>query len=101
MGHDYGTVCQCSVNHQPGVLENVIHHIWPIGDEGPDDPSNEVFVCPTCHYNVHELYRTMKREGRQVSYYEFSKFYEVPVSKYAYRLAALGFRRYVAKAMVD
>ncbi len=101
MAHDAGKVCKCSSDHKPGVLENVIHHVWPMGDGGPDDPLNEVYVCPTTHYNVHELYRTMKKFSKEISLYQFSAAYDVPVSRYARDLAALGFRRFMAKAMVD
>ncbi len=101
MGHDHGQVCECSVYHQPGVLENVLHHIWPSSDGGPDDPNNEVFICPTAHYNVHELYRAMKKEDRQISFYEFGTRYQTQMSKYAYKIAALGFRRFKDQAIVD
>lgn len=99
MGHDSGQVCRCSVNHQPAPLELVIHHVWPMGDGGPDDPANEEFICPTTHYNVHELYRAMKREGREISHYEFTQRYSAPVSRFAHAMALLGYQRFVRKAL--
>ncbi len=101
MAHDEGQSCKCSLNHQPGTLELVIHHVWPKGDGGPDDPANEVFICPTTHYNIHELLRAMVKEDRQISLYEFSERYDTAISRYAYKLAALGFRRIKAQAMID
>lgn len=101
MSHDQGLSCKCSVNHQPGILELTIHHVWPMGDGGPNDPANEVAVCPTTHYNVHEMYRAMKKAGREISIREFSAIYEASVSRYARDLAALGYRRFTAKAMVN
>lgn len=101
MSHDHGKTCLCTSNHQPSVLEGTVHHIWPLGDGGPDIPHNLVYICPTTHYNVHELYRAMKKAGREISLYEFSKLYEVPVSRYAQLIAALGYRRFVARALVD
>lgn len=102
MSHDYGRSCLCSANHQPGVLELTIHHVWPLGEGGPDDPANEVSVCPTTHYNVHELLRAMIAADREISLYEFSaKYGEVAVSRYARNLAATGYRRIKAQAMVD
>lgn len=101
MSHDHGMVCGCSANHQPYPLELAIHHVWPMADGGPDEPANEVPVCPTTHYNIHELYRAMKKASREISLHDFSNLYSVPVSRYAHKIAALGYRRFVAKALVD
>lgn len=53
------------------------HHVWPLSEGGPDTPENLLWLCPTMHVNVHELWRHWKAHGgeppweirRNYSYY--------------------------------
>lgn len=55
--------CLCVTAHNPNAVELHIHHIWPIGMGGPDEPANEVLVCPTTHSKVHRLLREAVKAG--------------------------------------
>jgi len=57
MSHDADQVCPCTADHRPVVMENTEHHIRPLYLGGADSPDNRVFVCPTTHYNTHEIIR--------------------------------------------
>ena len=70
------------------------HHIWPLGMGGPDVAENRVWLCPTAHTNVHEILREMVRVKRPLSWREVLALFDMQVSRYAYRVALLGFRRW-------
>lgn len=63
----------CDVHgiHRPKPLGVVVHHIWPRGMAGPDEPANRITVCDTGHRNVHRLLddlllgKAMRRGGTQ------------------------------------
>lgn len=93
--HDVGAVCLCQSTHRPEPLEYVQHHIHPLGMGGPDVPGNRVWLCPTAHYNVHELLRAMVREEGVIPLSTFSGIYVVPVNRYAYAVALDGYRRWL------
>jgi hypothetical protein len=55
----------CSVHaaHKPTSHVNEIHHVWPLGQGGPNRADNRVVVCGTGHNSIHQLiaeYLTMK-----------------------------------------
>jgi hypothetical protein len=57
--------CKCVTKHVPKALELHKHHVWPLGEGGPDIKSNLVILCPTTHSNVHRLWRLYEEtEGR-------------------------------------
>lgn len=62
MGHDHGRVCLCVADHRPRPDELHAHHVWPLSEGGPDD-GELLFLCPTQHVNVHELWRLYKRHA--------------------------------------
>lgn len=97
MSHDDGAACRCVSEHRPQPLEYVIHHLDPVGMGGPDVPENRVWLCDNAHRNVHELLRAMLREDRLIPLSVFSEVYTVAVSRYAYSVAAEGYRRVVAR----
>lgn len=88
--HDQGESCLCVSEHRPAPLELTQHHIWPLGMGGPDDFGNLIWICPTTHYNVHEILRLMVAQGR-LSYNQIGALQEQPVSRYAYLLATQGY----------
>ncbi len=48
-----GTTCAAH-KHDSWVPLND-HHIWPLGDGGPDTKANQVTLCANAHYSVHAL----------------------------------------------
>ena len=49
--------CFCVANHTPEPRELHRHHVWPLGEGGPDTKINLRWLCPTSHSNVHQLWR--------------------------------------------
>jgi hypothetical protein len=99
MSHDDGAECICVSEHRPAVLEHTHHHIWPMESGGPSVPENMVWLCPTAHYNVHELLRLMVKAGRPLSNYELGALEEHPVSRYAAEIARQGYDRMTRGAL--
>lgn len=63
--HDAGRRCVCVTEHRPRPDELHSHHVWPLSEGGTDETSEMLWLCPTMHVNVHELWRLFKRhEGR-------------------------------------
>ena len=74
--------------HRPRVVDIDVHHIWPMGQGGPDIALNRVAICPTGHRNVHELLREYMHRGGDVPW-EVRRLY-APGER---RLAKLGWDR--------
>lgn len=55
--------CQVHKEHSPRSHINHRHHIWPLGEGGPDTPRNRVIVCPTGHSNIHALLDLYRRNN--------------------------------------
>jgi hypothetical protein len=45
----------CAVHRHRELVPIHSHHIWPLGDGGPDKPHNRVDVCANGHYSIHAL----------------------------------------------
>lgn len=60
--HDTGKTCVCVTHHVPKPNELNAHHVWPLGEGGPED-GEILWLCPTMHVNIHELWRFYKKYG--------------------------------------
>lgn len=40
---------------QAKPLRGAVHHVWPQGAGGPDEPGNRITCCETGHANLHHL----------------------------------------------
>ena len=60
-------ICLCVKTHspRPSILHS--HHVWPLGEGGPNVKENLLWLCPTTHMNVHELWRVMDKLKGDVS----------------------------------
>lgn len=58
-------VCTCVKTHTPvmGPDEAEGHHVWPLGEGGPDKAANMRWLCGTTHNSVHALWRLYQRHG--------------------------------------
>lgn len=56
-------VCLCCTSHTPVVKENELeaHHVWPLGEGGPDVKENLLWLCANTHNKVHNLWRIYKK----------------------------------------
>lgn len=94
MGIILETKAPCLVHalHAPKTHINEIHHIWPLGDNGPNVAENRVVICATGHNNLHallDLYRKLKvAENRIPNFMELSRW-----GKAERDLARLGWER--------
>lgn len=91
--------CRCVADHRPVPLEMHVHHVWPLGDGGPNVTGNMVTLCPTTHSSAHDLLRAIKRSGGTLTYRRAQELYTEPVSRYAYSVARLGWLRFKAQAL--
>lgn len=55
--------CRCVADHNPEPRELHRHHVWPLGEGGPDTSANLRWLCPTSHANVHRLWRAWDDHG--------------------------------------
>lgn len=86
--------CLIHTRHMPAAHINHRHHVWPKGDGGPDVPDNIVTLCPTGHYNVHDLLAHYKMLMGNVPY-TILKTFSVEERK----LAKLGYDRLTRRSM--
>lgn len=86
--------CEVHNQHKPNSHINHVHHIWPKGEGGPDIPENKVVICPTGHWNVHDLLQHYKMLMGNVPY-EIIRRYTTEERKYA----ELGWKRMSRKEM--
>lgn len=86
--------CQVHRTHYPRPHVNHVHHVWPLGEGGPDVAANTVVACPTGHDNIHALIRLLKRYAGQVPAHLRAGY-----TREERRLAALGWSRIIRQAM--
>lgn len=55
--------CQVHATHAPRSHINEVHHVWPLGEGGPDIAANKVVVCATGHNSIHMLLAAYKKAG--------------------------------------
>ena len=90
------TAAPCAVHsrHLPKSHVNERHHVWPLGEGGPDIPENIVVVCATGHNNIHKLMKLMLLGRGMVPYAESRTF-----TWQERQLAKLGYERTMRRAM--
>lgn len=45
----------CAVHRHRELVPIERHHVWPLGEGGPDAPTNRIVVCANGHYSIHAL----------------------------------------------
>jgi len=80
--------------HIPNPHLNHRHHVWPLGEGGPDIEANIVVVCPTGHLNIHALLNLFKLHSGEPPYTELRQF-----AMGERELAALGYQRMTRGSM--
>lgn len=92
----YTTVQPCQVHkkHMPETHINHRHHVYPLGEGGPDILDNIIIVCATGHMNIHDLLSHYKMLQGKVPY-SILRRYALEERKYA----KLGYDRITRKSM--
>lgn len=49
----------CAVHVHRSIVPLEVHHVWPLGEGGPDIASNRVTVCSNGHSAIHDLLSKM------------------------------------------
>lgn len=80
--------CAIHSKHIPETHLNERHHVWPLGEGGPNIEDNLITLCATGHNNVHELLKLYKLHRAAPPYSELRRF-----SRGERQLAALGWER--------
>lgn len=90
------TVAPCTLHHRhlPESHINHRHHVWPLGEGGPDIEDNIIVACPTGHYNIHLLYNEFKTHMGKVPFHILRTY-----AHEERRYAELGYKRMVRKAV--
>lgn len=86
--------CQLHARHMPETHVNHRHHVWPLGDGGPDIEDNIIVACATGHYNIHDLLGHYRMLMGRVPY-AILRRYSFEERKYA----ELGYKRINRKVM--
>lgn len=60
LGLKPATSCTVSGYHAPRPSRYVHHHVWPLGEGGPNVAANLVESCDNCHYAIHEALDLLK-----------------------------------------
>lgn len=45
----------CAAHHHREDVPIELHHVWPVGDGGPNIKANRVSVCANAHSSIHDL----------------------------------------------
>lgn len=75
-----GRTCAVHVHHEHVPMER--HHVWPLGDGGPDVEANKITVCANGHYSIHAYLDLLVRHGGEVPW-DTGKYYGPHVRSYA------------------
>lgn len=86
--------CEVHRTHSPHSHINQRHHVWPLGEGGPNVAANIVVVCPTGHANIHDLLARMVAGGGLVPY-SVQRWY----GRRERELARLGYERIQRQAL--
>lgn len=87
--------CELHKFHIPSSHQNHIHHIWPLGEGGPNVKENTIVVCPTGHANIHVILHEMKIMRGHVTYNSYLRQFSFQER----RVAKLGWDRMQRKAL--
>ena len=55
---------KCAVHAHDAWVPLNDHHIWPLGDGGPDTAENKITVCANAHYSIHAVMDHIERRHR-------------------------------------
>lgn len=80
--------------HQPKSHVNEVHHVWPLGDGGPNIAANRVVACATGHNNIHALVDAYRRAGGDPGWETRRRY-----ARLERHYAAVGWDRIQRKAM--
>ncbi len=91
------TVAPCQIHgvHNPASHINHVHHIWPLGDDGPDVAANRIVVCATGHENIHNLLRLLRKQKGVLDPLQRKGYARTEIN-----LALLGWKRLTTQSMV-
>lgn len=59
---------RCQVHKHRSMVPLEVHHIWPLGDGGPDVAANKITVCANAHYSTHALLDLYRKTDGQVAW---------------------------------
>jgi hypothetical protein len=52
---------KCGAHVHRSIVPLEVHHVWPLGDGGPNAVSNKVVVCSNGHSAIHDLLDKMRK----------------------------------------
>jgi HNH endonuclease len=88
--------CLCVSWHRPPPTILHSHHVWPLGEGGPDTSENLLWLCPTTHNSVHQLWRAMVKHKGVVPTAELKSF-----ARYTREVVTRGWAQAAEAGQVD
>lgn len=58
----------CILHHHREWVPLESHHVWPLGDGGPNIPENRINVCANGHYSIHAYLDLLIKNGGDPSW---------------------------------
>ena len=60
MTHSYKAMgTDCYAHHHRELVPLEVHHVWPLGERGPNVAANKVSICSNAHSSAHDLLAKM------------------------------------------
>lgn len=89
-----GTTCWAHTHREMVPMED--HHIWPLGEGGPNVKPNKVRICANAHSATHDLLAKMLKAGSGSVPWPVRRRYGRKVR----RLAAAGYQAILTRTIV-
>lgn len=72
----------CIVHSHDGWVPLEWHHVWPLGNGGPDVRQNKIRVCANGHYSIHAMLDYLQKANGDVPW-EFAKHFSPTIRNWA------------------
>lgn len=84
---------ECAVHRHRELVPMETHHVWPLGEGGPDIPANKVRICMNAHGSVHSYLDMLLRRQRRGETGKIDWKIRRQYGRKTRALAELGFQR--------
>jgi hypothetical protein len=86
----------CWAHHHREQVPLEVHHVWPVGANGPNVAANRVTICANAHSSVHDLLLKMLKADTTNLPWLVRRLYGRKVR----RLAVAGFQAIKTKTVI-
>jgi hypothetical protein len=72
----------CLVHVHDGWVPLEWHHVWPLGDGGPDVRQNKIRVCANAHYSIHAMLDALAK-GKGIVPWDYAQHFSPAIRGWA------------------